>query len=85
MILNIELDNQPKKFLKKADKTLAVRILNAIENLKTNPFPQGLKRVVHREEKTFRIRVGDYRILYVVYLEDKTILISKIDKRPRVY
>ena len=37
------------------------------------------------EERTFRVRVGHYRVLYEVNWNEKIILISKIDKRPRVY
>ena len=33
--------------------------------------PPDAKRVVGREEKAFRVRAGDYRILYVVYLDKK--------------
>ncbi len=85
MTFDVEFDNQPEKFLKKADKQLNARLLKEIERLRDDPFPQGIKRVLGREEKTFRTRVGDYRILYVVFFEDNCILISKIDKRPRAY
>ncbi|MBU7045196.1 MAG: hypothetical protein HXS54_02060 [Theionarchaea archaeon] len=38
-----------------------------------------------RKEKVFRLRVGKYRILYVVYLGLGTVVIADIDKRSRVY
>jgi len=31
------------------------------------------------------VRVGDYRILYLVLLEERTVLVVNIDKRPKVY
>lgn len=85
MMFNIKFDNQPEKFLKKADKALSERLCKKIEALRNDPIPHDAKRVVKRKEKTFRVRVGDYRILYVVYFEDNAILIANIDKRPRVY
>ena len=85
MTFNIEFDKQPEKFLKKADKQLSERMLKEIERLRCDPFPQGAKKVLGRKEKTFRIRIGDYRLLYVIFFEDNCILVSKIDKRPRVY
>ena len=85
MTFNVKLDNQPEKFLKKADRILQDRIHAKITALQNDPFPHDSKRIVNRREKTFRIRVGDYRILYVVYFEENTILISKIDKRKNVY
>lgn len=85
MMFNVQFDNQPENFLKKADKILRERLCRKIEALKEDPIPHDAKRVVTRKEKTFRVRVGDYRILYLVYFGDNTILIVKIDKRPRVY
>ena len=36
-------------------------------------------------EKVFRYRIGEYRALYKLKEKENVILISKIDKRPRVY
>jgi mRNA interferase RelE/StbE len=85
MTFDVEFDNQPEKFLKKAEKQLTERLIKRIESLRTDPFSQGVKRVLGRKEKTFRVRVGDYKILYVVFLENNCLFISKIDKRPKVY
>ena len=41
--------------------------------------------VVGRKDKSFRVRVGDYRIIYLVYPDKNVILIADIDKRPRIY
>ena len=83
-MFNIEFSNQSKKFLKKSDKQLAVRIIEKIEVLKNDPVPHDSKRVVG-EDKTFRIRIGDYRVLYEVDWNISLILIDKIDKRSKAY
>ena len=36
-------------------------------------------------DKIFRYRIGDHRALYKVKEKEKIVLITKIDKRPRVY
>ena len=84
-MFKITLSSLSQKFLKKCGKELYERIINKIENLSHNPFPPDCKRIAGRAEKVFRVRVGDYRILYVVYDDKKEILISDIDKRSRVY
>ena len=84
-MFKITLSSLSQKFLKKCGKQLYERIINKIENLSQNPFPSDCKRIAGRAEKVFRVRVGDYRILYVVYDDKKEILISDIDKRSRVY
>jgi mRNA interferase RelE/StbE len=84
-MLKIKHSKKSEKFLKKCDKIIAKRIIDKIENLAENPFPQDCKRVQGKYEKTFRVRVGDYRILYLVYNEKNFLFVSDIDKRPRVY
>ena len=73
------------KFLRKAEKNLYDRIIEKLNKLSDEPFPPDAKRVVGREEKVFRVRVGDYRILYVVYFDENTILVADIDKRSKAY
>lgn len=83
-MLNIEFSSQSKKFLKKCGKELSNRIIKKIDLLKIDPVPHDSVKVVG-EERTFRVRVGDYRLLYEVRWNEKILLISKIDKRAKVY
>lgn len=62
-----------------------MRVVERIEKLADDPFPKDVKRVVNRNEKIFRVRVGDYRIQYLVMHEKNLIFISDIDKRERAY
>jgi len=84
-MFRIELGNPTKRFLRKCDKDLYERLINKIKSLSADPFPSDVKRVVGRKEKVFRVRVGDYRIQYIVYYEGNSILITDIDKRPKAY
>ena len=59
--------------------------MKKLETLKENPFPSDVIRVVGRKEKVFRVRVGKYRILYVVFDDKKEILVTDIDRRESVY
>ena len=85
-MLHVEYEKQPQKFLRRLkDKQLLKRILSRIEELALNPFPRESVKVEGYKEKIFRVRVGNYRILYIIYNEKNTLLISDIDKRERVY
>ncbi len=86
-MFNAELNKHALKFLKSIqDKTLLKRISNKIDELEKNPFPQDIERVEGiKDVKVFRVRVGDYRILYFVDYSSSKIYIEKIDKRGRVY
>jgi len=81
----IHLSTRAYKFFRKLPKNVYTRLITKIEELADNPFPPGVLRVLGRKEKLFRVRVGDYRILYEVYPDEKVILIVNIDKRSRVY
>ncbi|KAA0009508.1 MAG: type II toxin-antitoxin system RelE/ParE family toxin [Thermoplasmata archaeon] len=85
MKFSIYLSTSSQKFLKKLNRIDYERIIKRLKELSADPFPSGAKRIIGRKEKVFRIRVGDFRILYVVYLEKQAILISNIDKRSRIY
>ena len=84
-MFTVEFSSQAKKFLKKSSKELAKRLVNKIKELAKDPFPHEVTRVVSKKEKTFRIRVGDYRISYVVFQPKEELLITEIKKRPRAY
>ena len=83
-MLNIELGSPAKRFLKKCDPSLYERLRDRIKSLASDPFPSDIKRVVGRKEKIFRVRVGDYRIMYIVFHNENLLLITDIDKRSKV-
>ena len=75
-----------KKFLKKSDKFLVKRLFERIGRLKDNPVPNDAK-FIRRDcgEKVFRYRIGNYKVLYKIKENEKIILVTKIDKRERIY
>ncbi|MBI2548629.1 type II toxin-antitoxin system RelE/ParE family toxin [Candidatus Woesearchaeota archaeon] len=83
-MFTIEFSNKSKKFLKRSDKQLAVRIIEKIELLKHNPVIHDSKKIIG-QDRAFRIRIGDYRVLYEIDWNNNIILVDKIDKRSRAY
>jgi len=82
----IEYSNKARDFLKKLDRHIAERILNRIERLKQEPVPSDAKFMGRENnEKIFRYRIGDYRALYKIKEQERIVLITNVDKRPRVY
>ncbi len=86
-MFSAELKKPALKFFKSIkDKTLLKRIADKIDELENNPFPQDIERVEgYKDVKVFRVRVGDYRILYFVDYSSSKVYIEKIDKRSRAY
>lgn len=84
MNFKIEFEKQVLKYLSKIDKEISKRIIEKIEKLKNNPFPQDSKRIVNTKDKVFRIRVGEFRVLYRIK-DNQIIIIFLIDKRSKIY
>lgn len=59
------------------------RIIERIKDLANNPYPAGAVRLKGREE--WRIRQGDYRILYIVEENVVTVFVVKAGHRREVY
>ncbi|MBA2461511.1 MAG: type II toxin-antitoxin system RelE/ParE family toxin [Actinobacteria bacterium] len=59
------------------------RIQSAIDDLAAEPRPHGAVKLAGRDD--FRIRVGDYRIVYAVDDTERLVLVARIAHRREVY
>ncbi len=71
-----------KDFKPIPDKDLS-RILNLIKNLGKNPRPMSCTKL-SRQEK-YRIRLGQYRIIYSIQDKELTVWVVKVGHRKDVY
>lgn len=60
------------------------RILNVFEVLSSNPYPQSSKKLSGKLN-LYRIRQGNYRIVYAVTNKEKEIRIILVRHRKEVY
>ena len=70
-----ELEKVPKKSLE--------QIIKRIESLSENPRPEGSQKLSAQER--YRIRQGDYRIIYRVYQKEILVLVLTIGHRKDIY
>jgi len=54
------------------------RIIKLIEALKEDPRPYG---IVQLEPNVYRLRIGDYRVIYKVFDEERLVIIGRIVRR----
>lgn len=66
------------------DAGLRKRIIEKLKELEENPFPRGSIKL-RGEKDAYRLRIGDYRILYIVLWDEGVALVFKIDHRSTVY
>ena len=77
------ITNQVKKELRKIQKHSLKRIYEAIESLKIEPRPKGALKIKGNEG--YRLRIGDYRILYTINDRDRMVYIFRVKSRGTVY
>jgi mRNA interferase RelE/StbE len=75
----------PQKFIKGLrDESLIRRIINALRALETNPHPPGSMKLKGGAE-LYRVRVGDYRVIYQVREAVLLVLVVQIGHRREIY
>lgn len=84
MIYQIEFTSAAARQIKKIHRPVREKVLDAIVDLADEPRPHGSRKLVG-EEIAWRIRVGDYRVIYEILDETLTITIVRAAHRREVY
>jgi mRNA interferase RelE/StbE len=83
MAYTVNLKRSAEKELEKLPTKIHDKIINILLSLKENPFPRNSKKLRGREG--YRIRVGDYRILYLIDESGRTMEVVSVAHRKEVY
>jgi mRNA interferase RelE/StbE len=83
-IYKIEWKRSAVKELEKLPRPMISKIVSAVDNLSANPFPQGVRKLVGTEG-TYRIRIGDYRVLYNINENRLIVEVIRVGHRKDVY
>ena len=73
-----------KKDLRRLPSREVERVLGEVELLAENPFPHGSEKLAGAEH-TYRIRVGNYRVIYMVSTVSRAVEIQRVRHRKDVY
>ena len=84
MKYTVEFDKEAKKQLLKLDKKNRRQIENKVDKLAEDPTPAGCKKLDDKH-KIYRIRSGNYRIVYQVKNKKLIVLILQIGHRRDIY
>jgi mRNA interferase RelE/StbE len=79
----VEVARDARKELARLPAAIQVRVARALLALEEDPFPHGSKKLRNRDG--WRIRVGDYRVLYSADAKAQKITIGTIGHRREVY
>lgn len=84
MAYSILLAPPAERQLKALAEPAQKRIVKRLKSLRENPRPHSVKKLVG-EEDLYRIREGDYRIVYTIQDKKLIVLVVKIGDRKEVY
>jgi mRNA interferase RelE/StbE len=83
MRYTVRLRRSADRALGKLSRELQGRILAKLDQLAENPYLPGAER--RHGEPGYRVRVGDYRIVYDILHQEVTVLVIRIGHRHDVY
>ena len=83
MIYRVEFETRARREFYGLPNDVQERIADAVDDLQANPRPPGCKRLAGRDG--YRIRKGDYRILYAVDDAAGVIRIYRVGNRRDIY
>jgi mRNA interferase RelE/StbE len=78
------LTKRVERQLSKLVPEVQVRLQLAIDALEENPRPDGVKKLKGKDNQ-YRIRVGDYRIIYTIEDQKLLIVVVQLGARSDVY
>lgn len=80
---NISFKPAAEKELNAISTKFAEQIINKINLLIYNPRPMGVKKL--KNDSSYRIRVGIYRVIYEINDKNKIVTVYKIRHRKDAY
>lgn len=84
MIYHVEIELAAAKQLSKIDRQFQARIYRAAMSLGVDPRPSGCVKLSGMSD-VWRIRVGNYRIVYVVADSINIVTVTRIGRRRDIY
>lgn len=79
----IVIKKSAAKEIEKIEKKDRIRIVEKIRSLVSDPHPAGSKKLSGQEK--YKIRQGNYRILYQILNEELVIYVVKVGHRSDIY
>lgn len=80
----IEFTRSAEKDIRRIEKSRIPAIYREIEGLSADPRPRGVKKLAGAD-RTYRIRIGDYRVVYEIEDDVLLVLVIRIAHRKDAY
>ena len=81
---SIQWRNSTRKDIRSLPRQEVARVVEAVGELAKDPLPHGSHKLAG-SERTYRIRVGDYRVVYEVFSDSRIVEVQRVRHRKDVY
>ena len=85
MTFTIEMSSSARRQLRKLDRPTQRRVAQRIDGLADDPRPSGVTKLTDVTPPVYRVREGQYRILYTINDNQLIILVVRISHRSEAY
>ncbi len=84
MAYRVRVSASAKKELARLPRQVQRRVVRALDRLPDRPRPRGVRKLAGSQD-VYRLRVGDYRVVYRIADRALVILVVRIGRRRDVY
>jgi len=81
----LQILQSAQRDLKALSREIRQRLRDSIDELANDPRPQGVKVLQGGGERRFRVRVGDYRVIYRIDDKEGVVSVTRVGHRRDVY
>jgi mRNA interferase RelE/StbE len=83
-LYTVEFVRSARRELEQLPAQVVTRVVRAVRALQEVPRPRGSRKLAG-EEVTYRLRVGQYRVVYEVDDHNRGVLITRVRHRKEAY
>jgi mRNA interferase RelE/StbE len=84
MKYTVRMDSRTRKTVDRLPGDTHARVMRKLEALEENPRPVGVEKLAGPED-LYRVRVGDWRIVYAIRDRELVVIVIRIGHRREVY
>ncbi|HHT9133584.1 MAG TPA: type II toxin-antitoxin system RelE family toxin [Candidatus Avalokitesvara rifleensis] len=79
------IEKKAAKAIKELPEEIIGRMISTIDALKENPVQKGSLKLKGRFKNGYRLRVGNYRVLYTINEGQKEVSVFQVGHRREIY
>ena len=84
MAYSVRIRPTAQRQIKKLSRSVQARIVRRLEQLTADPRPRGVEKLTAKDN-LYRLREGDYRIIYQIRDQELSVLVVKVAHRRNAY